>query len=169
MVRDDLRKSGLARALSDLLADLADLADLLRKELRLAKTEIAEKITSHLRASMWMVVVGVVGIVTALLLVETAVVAVASFGIALHWSCMLASAVLAAGAAAAFDHGRSIAEGELLPTRTVRQISREPDTYSQAERREDEIVANTIMDSRSRASAIPIFCVSAHRRAFEQL
>jgi hypothetical protein len=106
--------------------------------------------------------------VTALLLVETAVVAVASFGIALHWSCMLVSAVLAAGAAAAFDHGRSIAEGELLPTRTVRQISRD-DTYSQAERREDEIVADTIMDSRSRASAIPIFCVSAHRRAFEQL
>ena len=32
MVRDSLRKSGLARALSDLLADLADLADLLRKE-----------------------------------------------------------------------------------------------------------------------------------------
>jgi hypothetical protein len=55
MVRDGLRKSGLARALSDLLADLADL---LRKELRLAKTEIADKITSHLRASMWMVVVG---------------------------------------------------------------------------------------------------------------
>ena len=107
------------------------------------KTEIAEKITSHLRASMWMVVVGVVGMVTALLLVETAVVAVASFGIALHWSCMLVSAVLAAGAAAASGHGRSIAEGELLPTRTVRQISRD-DTYSQAERREDEIIANTI-------------------------
>jgi Putative Actinobacterial Holin-X, holin superfamily III len=122
MARDRLRKSGLARALSDLLADLADL---LRKELRLAKTEITEKITSHLRASMWMVVVGVVGMVTALLLVETAVVAVASFGIALHWSCMLVSAVLAAGAAAAFDYGRSIAEGELLPTRTVRQISRD--------------------------------------------
>jgi hypothetical protein len=116
-----------------------------------------------------LVAVGVVGMVTALLLVETAVVAVASFGIAPHWSCMLVSAVLAAGAAAAFDHGRSIAEGELLPTRTVRQISREPDTYSQAERREDEIVANTIMDSRNRASAIPVFCVSAHRRAFEQL
>jgi uncharacterized membrane protein YgcG len=122
MVHDRLRNSALAQALSDLFADLADL---LQKELYLAKTEITEKITSRLRASVWMVVAGVVGMVAALLLVEAAVFAIASFGLALHWSCLLVAAILAAGAAAAFYHGRSIAEDELLPTRTAHQISQD--------------------------------------------
>jgi hypothetical protein len=122
MVHDRLRNSALAQALSDLFADLADL---LQKELHLAKTEITEKITSRLRASVWMVVAGVVGMVAALLLVEAAVFAIASFGLALHWSCLLVAAILAAGAAAAFYHGRSIAEDELLPTRTVKQVTQD--------------------------------------------
>jgi uncharacterized membrane protein YgcG len=122
MAHERLRNSGLAQALSDLLADLADL---LQKELQLAKTEITEKITSRLRASVWMVVAGAVGMVAALLLVEAAVFAIASFGLALHWSCLLVAAVLAVGAAAAFYHGRSIAEDELLPTRTANQISQD--------------------------------------------
>jgi hypothetical protein len=122
MAHDRLRNSGLAQALTDLFADLGDL---LQKELQLAKTEITEKITSRLRASAWMVIAGVLGMVAALLLVEAAVFAIASFGLALHWSCLLVAAVLAAGAAAALYHGRSIAEDELLPTRTARQITQD--------------------------------------------
>jgi uncharacterized protein YacL len=118
----DLRNSGLVQALTDLFADLADL---LRKELQLAKTEITEKIVSRLRASVWMVVAGALGLVAVLLLVEAAVFAIASFGIALHWSCLIVAAVLAAAAAAAFFQGRSAAQDELLPTRTARQISQD--------------------------------------------
>jgi uncharacterized protein YacL len=118
----DLRNSGLVQALTDLLGDLADL---LRKELQLAKTEITEKIVSRLRASMWMVVAGALGMVAALLLVEAAVFAIASFGIALHWSCLIVAALFAAAAAAAFFQGRSQAQDELLPTRTARQISQD--------------------------------------------
>jgi hypothetical protein len=117
----DLRNSGLVQALTDLLANLADL---LRKELQLAKTEITEKIVSRLRASVWMVVAGVLGMVAALLLIEAAVFAIASFGIALHWSCLLVAAVLGA-AAAAFFQGRAAAQDELLPTRTAKQISQD--------------------------------------------
>jgi Putative Actinobacterial Holin-X, holin superfamily III len=122
MAHERLRNSGLTQALTDLLADLADL---LRKELQLAKTEITEKIASRLRASVWMVVAGVLGMVAALLVVEAAVFAIASFGIALHWSCLLVAAVLAAGAAAAFFQGRAAAQDELLPTRTAKQISQD--------------------------------------------
>ena len=122
MAHERLRNSGLAQALTDLLADLADL---LRKELQLAKTEITEKIVSRLRASVWMVVAGVLGMVAALLLVEAAVFAIASFGIALHWSCLLVAAVLAAAAAAAFFQGRAAAQDQLLPTRTAKQISQD--------------------------------------------
>jgi hypothetical protein len=118
----DLRNSGLVQALTDLFADLADL---LRKELQLAKTEITEKIVSRLRASVWMVVAGALGLIAVLLLVEAAVFAIASFGIALHWSCLIVAAVLAAAAAAAFFQGRSAAQDELLPTRTARQISQD--------------------------------------------
>jgi uncharacterized protein YacL len=122
MAHERLRNSGLVQALTDLLADFADL---LRKELQLAKTEITEKIVSRLRASVWMVVAGVLGMVAALLLVEAAVFAIASFGIALHWSCLLVAAVLAAAAAAAFFQGRAAAQDELLPTRTAKQISQD--------------------------------------------
>jgi Putative Actinobacterial Holin-X, holin superfamily III len=118
----DLRNSGLVQALRDLFADLADL---LRKELQLAKTEITEKIVSRLRASLWMVVAGALSLVAVLLLVEAAVFAIASFGIALHWSCLIVAAVLGAAAAAAFFQGRSAAQDELLPTRTARQISQD--------------------------------------------
>jgi hypothetical protein len=94
MAHDRLRDSGLVQALTDLFADLAHL---LRKELQLAKTEITEKIVSRLRASVWMVVAGVLGMVAVLLLIEAAVFGIASFGIALHWSCLIVAGVLIVG------------------------------------------------------------------------
>jgi hypothetical protein len=65
------------------------------------------------------------GLAAALLLVEAAVFAIASFGIALHWSCLIVAGILAVAAAAAFFQGRSAAQDELLPTRTARQISQD--------------------------------------------
>jgi Putative Actinobacterial Holin-X, holin superfamily III len=118
----DLRNSGLVQALTDLFGDLADL---LRKELQLAKAEISEKIASRLRVGIWMVVAGALGLLAALLLVEAAVFAIASFGIALHWSCLIVAALFAAAAAAAFFQGRSQAQDELLLARTARQISQD--------------------------------------------
>jgi Putative Actinobacterial Holin-X, holin superfamily III len=117
-----LRNSGLMQAVTDLFADLADL---LQKELRLAKTEITEKIVARLRASVWMVAAGMLAIVAVLLLIEAAVFGIASFGIALHWSCLIVAGVLLLIAAAAFFQGRAAADGELLPTRTAKQISQD--------------------------------------------
>ena len=122
MAHDRLRDSGLVQALTDLFADLADL---LQKELQLAKTEITEKLFSRLRASAWMAVAGVLGLIAILLLIEAAVFGIASFGIALHWSCLIVAGVLIAATAAAFFQGRAAAEGELLPTRTAKQISQD--------------------------------------------
>jgi hypothetical protein len=122
MAHERLRDSGLVQALTDLFADLADL---LQKELQLAKTEITEKLVSRLRASVWMVVAGVLGMIAVLLLIEAAVFGIASFGLALHWSCLIVAGVLIAAAAAAFFQGRVAAEGELLPTRTAKQISQD--------------------------------------------
>ena len=122
MAYERLRNSGLTQALTDLLADLGDLV---QKEIQLAKAEVTETITSRLRASVWMVAAAFLGLIAALLVVEAAVFALASLGLELHWACLLVAAVLAAGGAAAFYHGRSVAETELLPTRTVRQITKD--------------------------------------------
>ena len=122
MDHDRLRNSGLVQAVTDLFADLADL---LQKELQLAKTEITEKIVSRLRATVWMVVAGVLATVAMLLLVEAAVFGIASFGIALHWACLIVAGVLLLIAAAAFFHGRAVAGGELMPNRTAKQISQD--------------------------------------------
>ena len=122
MAYERLRNSGLTQALSDLFGDLGDLV---QKEIQLAKAEITDKITSRLRASAWMVAAGFLGLIAALLVVAAAVFALASLGLELHWACLLVAAVLAAAGAAAFYHGRSVAESELLPTRTVRQITQD--------------------------------------------
>ena len=122
MAYERLRNSGLTQALSDLFGDLGDLV---QKEIQLAKAEITDKITSRLRASVWMVSAGFLGLIAALLVVEAAVFALASLGLEVHWACLLVAAVLAAAGAAAFYHGRSVAESELLPTRTVRQVTQD--------------------------------------------
>ena len=119
----ELRNSGLIQALTDLFGDFADL---LRKELQLAKTEVTEKLISRLRASVWMA--GVLGMIGVLLLIEAAVFGIASTGLALHWSCLIVAGVLFLIAAAAFFQGRAAAEGELMPTRSARQISQDIQT-----------------------------------------
>jgi len=128
MAHERLQTSGLTRALTDLLADLADLV---QKEMQLAKTEITEKIAARLRASVWMVAAGILGLIATLLLLEAVVFAIASFGVPLHWSCLLVAAVLAAGAFATFYHGRSVAEEGLLPTRTANQITQDIKTVKE--------------------------------------
>jgi Putative Actinobacterial Holin-X, holin superfamily III len=125
MDAEPLRNSAVARALSDLLADFSDL---FQKEMRLAKAEIADKVMAKILGGAWMAIAGVIGFLAALLLLQAAVFAIASFGIALHWSCLLVAGVLIACAAAAFFHGRSVGSEELTPTRTIKQVSQDVQT-----------------------------------------
>ena len=122
MALDRLQNSGLTNAFTDLLADLGDL---LQKEIQLAKAEVTEKIGSRLQASVWMVAAGLLAFIVVLLVVEAAVFAVASFGLALHWACLVVAGVLAAAAIATFFYGRSLAEDDLMPKRSARQINQD--------------------------------------------
>lgn len=119
MTHDPLRNSTLTRTVSDVVTDLADL---FQKELRLAKAELSAKLATKVQAGVWMAAAAVLGLVAALLVVQALVFAIASFGIPLHWSCLIVAAVLAAGAAFAFLRGRADAREELMPTRTLAQI-----------------------------------------------
>jgi hypothetical protein len=122
MAHEQLKNSALPRALSDVLADLGDL---FQKEMRLARAELSAKLSTKLQAGIWMSVAGVLGVVAALLVVQAAVFAIASVGIAMHWSCLIVAGVLAAIAAAAFFKGRADAREELTPTRTIHQINQD--------------------------------------------
>jgi hypothetical protein len=119
---ENLRNSALPRALSDVVGDLADL---LQKELRLAKTELTEKLSLKLRAGVWISVAAALGLCVLLLVIEAAVFAISSTGIALHWSCLIVAAVLAASAGAAFAKGRTDASEDLAPSRTIHQVKQD--------------------------------------------
>ena len=117
-----LRNSDLIQALGDLLGDLSDLV---QKEIRLAKAEVTERITAKLQAAVWMGVAAFFGLLTAVLLVEASVFAIASFGFPLYWACLLVAVVLGVAGLASFYHGRSLAEEELTPKRALRQVTQD--------------------------------------------
>jgi putative superfamily III holin-X len=58
---DGIRNSALVRTLADVLDDLPDL---FQKEIRLAQAEFTEKIKDGVQASAWMMVAGLLGLVT---------------------------------------------------------------------------------------------------------
>jgi Putative Actinobacterial Holin-X, holin superfamily III len=128
MAHDALRNTPVTRAFSDVLTDLSDL---ISKELRLAKAEMADKIATKLQGSVWVAIAGLFGLVVLLLLVEAAVFAVASFGFALHWACLLVAGALALIAVGAFLYGRLAAGADITPSRTINQITNDINTVKE--------------------------------------
>jgi hypothetical protein len=118
MAHESPRDSGLVRAATDLFADLSDL---IQKEIRLARAEIVHKLTLGVRGGVWMAVAGVLGFLAVIFVLEGAVFAIASTGIALYGACFIVAATLLLIAAGAFISGRSQAEAEFAP-RTARQL-----------------------------------------------
>ena len=114
---DALRNSMLVRTFADVLDALPDL---FRKEIRLAQVEFTEKIKGAVQASAWMMVAGFLGLMTVFILLQAAIFAIASFGVALHWSCLIVTGFLGGSAAAAFFYGRSTMPKTLVPTRSVK-------------------------------------------------
>jgi hypothetical protein len=119
---EDLKHSALPRALADAIADAIDL---FQKELRLARAEISDKLTTKLKAGAYFAVAGLLGFVVVLALVQAAIFALAARGIPLHWSCLIVAAVLAAAAGAIFALGRADAKESVSPDRTIAQIKQD--------------------------------------------
>jgi hypothetical protein len=122
MAFERVKEAALPQSVSDVVTDLSDLV---QKEMRLARAELSGKITTKLRAGIWMSVAGVFGLVAVLLVLQGIVFGIASYGIALHWSCLIVAAVVAAIAALAYAKGRAGAQEELAPTRTIHQIKQD--------------------------------------------
>ena len=115
----------LTNAIHPVTEVFADLADLFQKELRLAREELSAKVTSKLRAGVWMAVAGVLALIAVMVLIEAAIFAIASYGIALHWSCLMVAAAALVLAALFYFKGQADAREQLTPARTIHQVKRD--------------------------------------------
>lgn len=116
-------QSSLPNAFSKVIADLADL---IQKEVRLARAELSEKLSITFRAGIWMSAAALLCIVAVLLVVQASVLALsAATGIALHWSSLIIAAVLAAAAGAAFTKGRADVPSQIAPDRAISQVKQD--------------------------------------------
>jgi hypothetical protein len=122
MAYERIKQTALPRVLTDVIADVADLA---QKELRLAQAELSSNLTSKLHAAVWMALGAAFGFVALILLMQALVFAIASYGIALHWSSLIVSGGLLVLAALFFSKGRADAQGDLLPSNTINEIKRD--------------------------------------------
>ena len=64
----------------------------------------------------------------AFIVLQAIILAIASYGIAVNWSCLIVAAGLAVLAAIAFLKGRADAQEDLTPGRAIHQIKRDIST-----------------------------------------
>src|SRR5436190_17814989 len=120
MAYETLRHSDLLRAIPELLANLSDL---IQKELRLARAEINRGVMGSVRAGIWIGVAGFFGLIATVLIAEGIVFGIASFGIALHWSCLIVALLFSLAGCIFFFLGRKrFSSEDLTAARTVRQF-----------------------------------------------
>ena len=121
MADETLWETRLIRAVTDLGADLADLV---QKELRLARSEIVQKLTLGLQAGAWFAIAAVLGFFAVVLILEALVFGIAAAGIPLWGSCLLVAFVLSVLAAVAFYYARRQSSLDMTPVRSARQFTR---------------------------------------------
>jgi hypothetical protein len=120
---EPLKYSSLSDAFSKVITDLADL---MQKEMRLARAELSEKLSISLRAGAWMSVAAFLAVAAALLVVQACVLGVAAAtGLAIHWSSLIVAGVLGAGAGAAFAKGKADVPDQLTPDRAINQVKQD--------------------------------------------
>ena len=121
MADESLWETRLIRLVTDLGTDLADLV---QKELRLARTEIVQKLTLGLQAGAWFAVAAVLGLFAVVLLLEALVFGIAAAGVPLWGSCLLVAFLLSVLAAFAFFYARRQSSEDMTPVRSARQFTR---------------------------------------------
>src|SRR5882724_4449228 len=94
-----------------------------KKRCALRRRNSPRRSKNGVQASVWMMVAGLLGLMTFFILMQAAIFAIASLGLALHWSCLIVAAVIGGCAAAAFLCGRSTMPNTLVPTRSVSQVN----------------------------------------------
>lgn len=122
MPTEGLGGSTLPRALSGAVADFADLV---QKEIRLARAEIGEKLATKVRAGAWMIFAAMLVFVAILLLMAGLVIWISTLGISLPAACLIVAAATAVLATIPYYAGRDDAREGLAPERTIHQVNRD--------------------------------------------
>lgn len=122
MAFERVKETALLEAASRVATDLGDL---ITKEARLAKAELASKVSKKVRALVWLAISGALALIGTLTLVQAIAYGIASLGLALHWSFLIVAGVFLLLAAMFFLKGRTDMAEELAPTRTIHQIKRD--------------------------------------------
>ena len=122
MVGDQLKTSTAASALGDVLGDLSDLV---QKEMRLAEAEFSANLSAKLEGGVWWAAAGGLAGIAFLLVMQAAVFAIASYGVPMHWSCLIAAGGASLVAVLAYLIGRQDANIALMPRRTIHQIQQD--------------------------------------------
>jgi VIT1/CCC1 family predicted Fe2+/Mn2+ transporter len=125
---EDLRNSGLSRTLNQFLADLSDLV---QKEIHLVRAEVSEKIGTRLQAVVWMVGAGVLALVAVLFFLAGIVFALIAWGLSPYVSCFVVAAALAILAVVLLSYGRTLLAQDLLPSRAARQLNQDVKTFKE--------------------------------------
>jgi cytochrome c biogenesis protein CcdA len=125
MARERLRQPSLPEALSDTLSDFADL---FRKELQLARAELSSNVSTKLRGGVWLGIAGLFAVLALTLTLGGLVAWITTFNVSLHVSFLIVAAGVGIVAVLAYFAGRSEAQAELTPSRTIRQVKQDIET-----------------------------------------
>jgi hypothetical protein len=122
MARERLRQSNLPETFSQVLGDLADL---FRKELRLARAELSSNVSAKLRGGIWFGLAGVFGLAPLALVLGALVAWITSLDVSLHVAFLIVAAGVGLLAFIAYFAGQKDAQAELTPSRTISQVKRD--------------------------------------------
>ena len=125
MASERLSQRSLPEALSDTLSDLADL---FRKELQLARAELSSNVSTKLRGGIWLGIAGLFAVLAVALILGALVAWITTFNVSLHVSFLIVAAGVGIVAVLAYFAGRSEAQAELTPSRTIRQVKQDIET-----------------------------------------
>ena len=125
MARERLKQSSLPETFSQVLGDLADL---FRKELRLARAELSSNASAKLRGGIWLALAGIFGLASLALVLGALVAWITSLDVSLHVAFLIVAAGVGLLAVAAYFAGQKDAQAELTPSRTISQVKRDIET-----------------------------------------
>jgi len=124
MNRERLKHPTLPEAFSEVLSDVAEL---FRKELRLAKAELASNVSTKLRGGIWLAITGLLGLAAFAPVLGSLVSWVATLDISLPAAFLIVAAGVGLAAILTYLAGRKDAERALAPSRTIRQVKQDID------------------------------------------
>jgi hypothetical protein len=122
MDRERFKQSSLPETFSQVLGDLADL---FRKELRLAQAELSSNVSSKLRGGIWLALAGVFGVASFALVLGALVAWITSLDVSLYVAFLIVAAGVGLLAVIAYVAGQKDAQVELTPSRTISQVKRD--------------------------------------------